>query len=401
MVVSFDQLRQEMSGIQGLDDRGATDYFHGRKPILKSFENLLEKADETGGGSTFLIQGPPGIGKTALLAECWQKAAEAGWHVAEIDPEDLWNADKLQETLGLPPEKRTVSHTVEGGGTLDLNLVKGGAKRRKTSVVDTYRVPPLGLIKKAGEPLLLILDEAQHLGEDSKITGEYKDDVRYLLKKIHNGGVGKSVILLAGGLGLTEEAFVALGISRMKEDSKFDMEPLEKEEERAIIRDWLDKAGEATGDVTHWIDTITTETYLWPRHVDSYARNAARLVKDNHGKMTEDLLRSVMETGREKRMAYYQGRLSPFIVEERRSLARIMLASSKEGAIEQTGAVEQLSKEYGAEKAEELFFRAVRKGVLHFNTALGSYSVPIPSLREYIIRNFPPKEQSPNMGLER
>ena len=100
-------------------------------------------------------------------------------------------------------------------------------------------------------------------------------------------------------------------------------------------------------------------------------------------------------------MEYYKGRLSPFIAEERRSLAGIMLASSKEGAIEQTGAVEQLSKEYGAEKGAELFFRAVRKGGLHFNTALGSYSVPIPSLREYIIRNFPPKEQSPDMGMER
>ena len=260
---------------------------------------------------------------------------------------------------------------------------------------------PLELIQKGKKPLLLILDEAQHLGEDSRITGEYKDDVRYLLDQIHNGKLGRPVILLAGGLGLTEEAFVALGISRMAEDCKFDMEPLEKEEEIAVVEDWLKKAGGATEDVTHWIDTITTETYQWPRHVDSYARNAAQILKANGGRMTPELLRLVMEKGRANRMEYYQARLSPFIAEERRSLSGIMLASSKEGAIEQTGAVEQLSKEYGAEKAEELFFRAVRKGVLHFNTALGSYSVPIPSLREYIIRNFPPKEQSPDMGMER
>ena len=390
-----------MSGIQGLDDRGATNYFYGREPILKSFKDLLTKSEEISGGSTFLVQGPPGIGKTALLAECWEKAAEAGWHVAEIDPDDLWDADKLQETLGLPPEKRTVSHTVEGGGTLDLNLVKGEAKRRKTSVVDTYRATPLGLIKKAGEPLLLILDEAQHLGEDSKITGEYKDDVRYLLKKIHNGGVGKSVILLAGGLGMTHAAFRALGISRMKEKCKFDMEPLEKEEERLIIRDWLEKTGEATEDVTHWIDTITTETYRWPRHVDSYARNAARLIRDNHGKMTEDLLRSVMEEGRENRMEYYKGRLEDFTAKECRSFARILLASSGEGGIEQEVAVDQLDKEYGAGEGAELFFRAIRRGVFHIEETTKLYSAPIPSLREYIVQNFPPKEQSPDMGLER
>ncbi len=129
--VFFDQLRQEMSGIQGLDDRGATPYFHGRKRILKRFEDLLTKSEETSGESTFIVQGPPGIGKTTLLAECWMKAAEAGWHVAEIDPDDLWDADKLQETLGLPPEKRTVPHTVEGGGDAGFKPGQGGSKTQK------------------------------------------------------------------------------------------------------------------------------------------------------------------------------------------------------------------------------------------------------------------------------
>ena len=352
-------------------------------------------------GTIFLVQGPPGIGKTALLDECRKKAKREKWEVRKLVVTALWDPDLMAECLGLKKKEVATEKTTGGGGKLQYfgASLEGGLSR--TTKKATPKVTPKSLIQKIKDPLLLILDEAQRMGESSNINGPYKDEVSDLLTEIHNGELGRPVILLAGGLGLTEDAFRALGISRMAEDCMFDMEPLEKEEERTVIRDWLKKAGGATGGVTHWIDTITTETYQWPRHVDSYARNAARLVKDNHGQMTEDLLRSVMETGRENRMEYYRGRLSPFIVEERRSLARIMLASSKEGAIEQTGAVEQLSKEYGAEKAEELFFRAVRKGVLHFNTALGSYSVPIPSLREYIIRNFPPKEQSPDMGLER
>ncbi len=268
-------------------------------------------------------------------------------------------------------------------------------------MVDTSRATPLGLIKKAGGPLLLILDEAQHLGEDGGPPEEHRKPVRTLLKKIHNGGIGKPVILLAGGLGLTFESFAALGISRPLLGSRFHMEPLKREEERAVVEDWLTKEGEAQGDPTAWIDAITQETYGWAQHIISYTEPAVSYLKKHGNKMTDMGLASVMEEGRANRREYYKHRLSPFIAEERRSLAGIMLASSKEGAIEQTGAVEQLSKEYGAEKAEELFFRAVRKGVLHFNTALGSYSVPIPSLREYIIRNFPPKEQSPDMGLER
>ena len=402
-VVCFDQLRQEMKDdpLRKSTDRGATPYFHGRTPILDSFERRLVDDKEKKEGTIFLVQGPPGIGKSALLDECRKKAKREKWEVRKLVVTALWDPDLMAECLGLKKKEVATEKTTGGGGKLKYfgASLEGGLSR--TTKKATPKVTPRSLIQKIKDPLLLILDEAQHLGEDSRITGAYKDDVRDLLNQIHNGELGKPVILLAGGLGMTHAAFRALGISRVAEKCKFDMEPLEKEEEQAIIRDWLEKAGGAKGDVTHWIDTITTETVQWPRHVDSYARNAARLIKDNHGQMTEDLLRSVMETGRENRMEYYQARLDDFTAKECRSFARILLASSGEGGIEQEVAVDQLDNEYGAGKGAELFFRAVRRGVFHIDAATKLYSAPIPSLREYIIRNFPPKEQSPDMGLER
>ena len=334
------------------------------------------------------------MGKTALLAKCWDEAEERGWGVAEIDPEDLWDPDELRKTLGLPPQM--VGKTTGWG----LDKIFNFSRKTETQInapLDT----PADILKLKTAPVLLILDEAQHLGEDGRITGEYKDDVRYLLDQIHNSKLGRPVILLAGGPGMTHAAFRALGISKMAEDCMFDMEPLKKEEERAVVGDWLKKAGEATGDITHWIDTITTETYRWPRHVDSYARNAAQILKANGGRMTPELLRLVMEKGRARRMEYYQARLDDFTAKECRSFSRILLASSGEGGIEQEVAVDQLDKEYGAGEGAELFFRAVRRGVFHIEGATKLYSAPIPSLREYIIRNFPPKEQSPDMGMER
>ncbi len=377
-------------------DRGLTPFFHGRKPILKSFEKSLINYKKINEGTIFLVQGPPGIGKSALLAECWKKAKRKKWEVRKLVISALWNPQEMRKCLKLDAEARPVEKTMGGEGRAglpDLGLgVRGSLEA--TSVFDTEMPTPRDLIRKIKDPLLLILDEAQHLGEDSRITGAYKDDVRDFLNQIHNGELGKPVILLAGGLGMTHAAFRALGISRMAEKCKFDMEPLEKEEEWLIIRDWLKKAGKATGDVTHWTDTITTETVQWPRHVDSYARNAARLIKDNHGQMTEDLLRSVMEEGRANRMEYYQARLDDFTAKECRSFARILLASSGECGIEQEVAVDQLDKEYGAGKGAELFFRAVRRGVFHIEGATKLYSAPIPSLREYIIKNFPPKSSS-------
>ena len=385
-----------MSGIQGLDDRGATPYFRGRKPILKRFKDLLAKSGETSGGSTFLIQGPPGIGKTALLAECWEKAAEAGWYVAEIDPKDLWNANGLRKKLALPPQERRVGKTTGAG----INKIVTVSKKTETE----FHVPldtSEDILTRRTCPVLLVLDEAQRLGESESVNGPYREDVVDLLTKIHNGGVGKSVILLAGGLGMTFESFAALGISRPLLGSRFNMEPLKREEERAVVEAWLTEEGEAQGDPTAWIDAITQETYGWAQHIISYTEPAVSYLKKHGNKMTDMGLASVMEEGRANRMEYYKHRLSLFTAKECRSFARILLASSGGGGIEQEVAVDQLDKEYGAGEGAELFFRAIRRGVFHIEETTKLYSAPIPSLREYIIRNFPPKEQSPDMGLER
>ena len=40
-----------MSKIQGIRDRGATKYFHGREKILAEFQNLLADSDKSKGGT--------------------------------------------------------------------------------------------------------------------------------------------------------------------------------------------------------------------------------------------------------------------------------------------------------------------------------------------------------------
>ncbi len=104
-----------MSEIKGFLDRGATKYFHGRKTILAEFQKLLADSGKSKGRTTFLVQGPHGIGKTALLAKCWDEAEEQGWKVAEIDPKDLWDPDKLRKTLGVSPEVRVTGGEDEAG----------------------------------------------------------------------------------------------------------------------------------------------------------------------------------------------------------------------------------------------------------------------------------------------
>ena len=113
-----------MSEIKGFLDRGATKYFHGRETILAEFQKLLADSRKSKGRTTFLVQGPPGVEKIALLAKCWGDAEEQGWKVAEIDTKDLWDPDKLRKTLGVSPEVRVAGGEDEAG-TENFLVVKG------------------------------------------------------------------------------------------------------------------------------------------------------------------------------------------------------------------------------------------------------------------------------------
>ena len=362
-----------MDPLRKSTDRGATPYFHGRTPILDSFENRLRDDKKNNEGTIFLVQGPPGIGKSALLAECWKKAKRKKWEVRKLVVTALWDPDSMAECLGMKKKEITTEKTTGGGGKVEYfgASLEGGLSR--TTKKATPKVTPKSLIQKIKDPLLLILDEAQHLGEDSRITGAYKDDVRDLLNQIHNGELGKPVILLAGGLGMTDEAFRSLGISRLAARCRFDMQPLKKEEERAVIDDWLG-AGKAKGDTTAWIDAITQETYLWPRHVDSYARNAGQILKENGGRMTPELLRLVIETGREERLEYYEARTKGLKDDHVLRLEEMFRSPRARKGLSEAGIIRYLGKA-GFEKA-------VSKGVLH--RYKDSYTIPIPSLYDYL-----------------
>ncbi|MCY4217368.1 MAG: hypothetical protein OXC92_10340 [Flavobacteriaceae bacterium] len=74
-------------------DRGKAKYFHGREHEKKIFH----KAKKTKSGTTFLIQGSPVVGKTALLEELKQIAIDENWGVVKIKPNGLWDAGQLKK----------------------------------------------------------------------------------------------------------------------------------------------------------------------------------------------------------------------------------------------------------------------------------------------------------------
>ncbi|MCY4000571.1 MAG: ATP-binding protein [Bacteroidetes bacterium] len=86
-----------------IEFRGPAHYFHGRDEIINPFLRALDHYQSCAGGSIFLIKGPPGTGKTALMSELSRHAEGIGYTIAgNITPSALLDPAAMAKRLGVP-----------------------------------------------------------------------------------------------------------------------------------------------------------------------------------------------------------------------------------------------------------------------------------------------------------
>ncbi len=365
-----------------IPDRGPTPHFRGREEIINTFTNYLKHYLSEKGGTTFLIQGAPGAGKTALLDKLRLAAEDQKWKTAEIGPAALWDVKSLRESI---PDRNILKRL---SGKVNAGLPEGGSIEisMKDSVETIKKV-----LRSGKKPLLLILDEAQHLGIEGVVPNEMRGVVTGVLDEIHNGKLGRPVVLLAAGLGTTESAFDSLGISRFVGDCTVGLGPLDRESERAAIRDWIVKEGGTNGNTDQWIEAIAKETHGWPQHIISYVKPAVGYLKSNNHLMTDAGLRIVLEKGAESRLRYYRQRAHDIDWEQRQSLARSLGHLPIGETTTRTSILTILNEEYPPEVADNLFKRALEQGILDKHED-GRYGVPIPSMQTWLIEEYGRKQ---------
>ncbi len=359
-------------------DRGPAAFFHGRKAIISSFETALSDTITLNAGTTFLIQGAPGAGKTALLDVLSAEARPQGWKVASIKIKDLYDPISMAQSLG-----ESYVMDKQYAANVGIHGIGGGYSRNVAgySSVD-------GLLKEEApeEGLILVLDEAQRMNEipvDSErhtITGD-------TLEMIHNGRIGRPVILLAAGLGTTQSALNSLGISRFVGDCTVGLGALEEESEWAVIRDWLTKEGGAKGDPAPWIHAIAQQTHGWPQHIISYVKPAVAYLKSNNHRMTDDGLQIVLEKGAEHRIQYYRQRARGIDKRKRQVLAKTFNNVPLGETMEIDDIKSSLKQEYSKEEADYLFNKALEKGIIDERDD-GDYGIPIPSMQTWLIEEY-------------
>ncbi len=361
-------------------DRGRAKYFHGRKGILADFKERLEFArDDPQEGTTFLIQAAPGAGKSALLYKCAELAEGQGWETLRINTKALWDTDAMCQILE-GGWKHLLDEIAVNAGFDKWIQIQGAAK---------FKLPghsPQSIIERGKDPLLLLLDEAQTLGTGMASTDVRYETVKVFLDSLHNGGMGRPVMLAVAGLSSTADAFEGMDVSRFKGNCYVELGPLKEEAERKVLDDWLKKEGRAKGDPTPWIDAIARETHGWPQHVAAYAQSATLQMRTDKRVMTPQGLQAVLEVGRRQRTKFYEIRAKGLDEEHRTAIASAFASARKDQTQTRKAIMESLVKAVGRQEADTAFKRALKKGVLDHRD--GRYAIPIPSMFDWLINNY-------------
>ena len=361
------------------EDRGPAKYFHGRKQIIDTFNSTLRFYRANKRGTIFLIQGAPGAGKTALLDVLSNQAKPKGWAVADISVEDLYTPASMAQSLGKSYTIDSEYALKEGIKFIEGGIVESVAGHANPREILKHLSPETGLI--------LLLDEAQHLNNLLN-PQDVKTSTTSTLNAIHNGELGKPVMLLTAGLSTTETALSSLGVSRFVGECTVQLGRLDKESECAVIRDWLTQSGGGAEDTTIWVEAIAEKTHGWPQHIISYVKPALKYLKSSHGKMTDRGLEFVIESGNEFRLQYYDGRAHDIDKEHRVALARAVMDVPIDGTTTRTAIIHSLKQsDLTQEEADALFKRALEQGILDKRKS-GKYGIPIPSLHRWLIDEY-------------
>ena len=390
---------------------GREPFFRGREVEFDLFRRAVSslQAGRVGGG-TMIFQGAPGAGKSALMAECLEAVRRHStpadpWVAVDLRPDALRSPVTVVRTLiqavsqeseclrdrasgtsggqrleGLMDLGRTLFRELSdrGGGAWGLSV--GGRRDHETEVTASWvfqNAAPL----LAQFHLVVGVDEAQSIPVAETTTG--------VMGCLHHPPEGIPLVGAFFGLSDTQAVLSQCGLSRFADERVVNLEPLPEDEAASAIRRVFEAYG-FTGtpaDQDRWVTRLAELSQGWPQHVNRVAVAAVRVLRDRGGPMNAPLLEEALARGRERKEAYYAGRLAAGASRAwvYKGLAEAAAERGGRLSIDDIESLTERGRGKTGESLDRFLTQALHAGLLAPVRDLPDhYRIPIPSFGDYL-----------------
>ncbi len=386
---------------------GREPFFRGRHAEFEVFRKAAVSLREGRvGGGTMVFQGAPGAGKSALMAECREAVRRHStpadpWVAVDLHPGSLRFPDRVVRALVQAAQAESERLRERASGTVarvlgdwrdqgrqllreipDRDVSVGGLSWSRRASERSAE----GLFEHArswlsGCHLVACVDEAQNTPVD-RLT-------RDVLDCLHRDSRGIPLVGAFFGLSDTQAVLSQCGLSRFADERVVNLEPLPADEAASAIRRVFEAYG-FTGtpaDQDRWVTRLAELSQGWPQHINRVAVAAVRVLRDQGGPMNAPLLEEALARGRERKEAYYAGRLAAGASRAwvYKGLAEAAAERGGRLSIDDIESLTERGRGKTGESLDRFLTQALHAGLLApVRDWPDHYRIPIPSFGDYL-----------------
>ena len=405
-------------------DRNAPPYFAGRKRLLSDIEDACvavwrrhEIKRTQIKGSTWMIYGAPGAGKSSILEYlryAWQQGIymtlDASGRERSGPTPALLNCDsgelnslegfreKLADFVSQGQADKLfaqIRKTTRVSGRGSVGFIEGSIEHERTKQYDAAKASLSAIVNvlshsKLKRPLVIGIDEAQNLPRDP-LSPE-----GLFLRAIHANQANLPVIVLLAGLSNTKMRVRELGLSRFSRDNVYSLNGLNAAEVAELKAGFCAHFEIELGKYSDEFDVLLQRTDGWAAHLQNCLQAFSEVYLEAQCKIEAVDFARVEQLSLASRMSYYHARTS-YAMQESEGLLGMLMAqltgSEKRGQVldmirqisDQNADSEDLVMQmpYGM-TVGDYYNDLIHSGALQERND-GKVVCPIPSFRQFLI----------------